>query len=249
MNQQMAFDFFSVVLPKKKKPPVHLLKYKLAEERLTAPVPDVEKMIPLVKKGARFSGGGQFVEEVHAKQYGEGVYSYFIIRTDTRTQAESIYSEAYMLREDDKLGMELESGYKLAEDLEKMGYKMAFVREIQVWSFRMGLLHPITVNAFSIKDVGDFIEVGLAPTKQVVHRERDEKSAFDFLKKLGIEKDQIMPTDALTLQMLYMQQQGDGQGGPPGAGAGGKDGEAPQEQEPQQKGKKTKGFGGDFKLG
>ena len=203
----MAFDFSSIIFPKRKIP-IHELKWKLPEGRMVAPIEDIEKKIPLIKKQAAFVFGGEFIEEIHAKEYGEGVYAYFILRTDKKTEKEQLVADAYMLREEEKLGMEVGSAYTVAQNLETMGYKYAFNRDVTVWSFRMGL---ITVNAYSIADFGDFIEVSLPATKLMKQREMDEKKAYLFFEKMGVKKEEVIPTDLITLQIYSLKQQAEGQ--------------------------------------
>jgi len=210
------------LLGRKRKPPVHELKWKLPEARLTAPVPDAEEWVGKLKKLGRFVGGGEFVDEIHAKEYGEGVYSYFIVRTDKKTQQEKLMADAYMLREEEKLGFDVESAYGIAENLEEMGYRMIFAREVTVWSFLSGALR---VNVYSIVDFGDFVEISLAATKLDSVRKKNQEQAETLFGKLGVKKEEIIPTDAITLQFTLMQQaaqqqQGGGEGGAGGAGGG-----------------------------
>ncbi|MCX6767960.1 MAG: hypothetical protein NTY90_04520 [Candidatus Micrarchaeota archaeon] len=202
-------DFF--LGKKKRKPPVHELKWKLPEERLTAPVEDAEDLVGKMKKHGRFIGGGEFLDEVHAKQYGEGVYSYFIVRTDKKTQKEKIIADAYMLREEEKLGMEVESAYEIAENLDEIGYKTIFSREVTVWSFLSGAL---AVNVYSVTGFGDFVEVSLPATKLDAVRKKNEEQAQKLFEKLGIKKEELVPTDAITLQYTVMMQQAEGAAGP-----------------------------------
>ncbi len=197
---QALRDFF---LGRKRKPVVHELKWKLPEARLTAPVEDAEEFVGRVKKIGRFAGGGEFVDEVHAKEYGEGIFAYFIVRTNKKTQEEKIIADAYMLREEEKLGIEVESAYEIAENLEEMGYKHVLSREITVWSFFAG---PLPVNVYSITDFGDFVEVSLPATKFDNIRKKNEEQAEKLFQKLGIRKEEVIPTDVTTLQYTVLQQ-------------------------------------------
>ncbi|MEK6954893.1 MAG: hypothetical protein AABX01_07820 [Candidatus Micrarchaeota archaeon] len=197
---QFDLDLMKALFPPKKKP-VHLMKWGLPEARFTTPVEDVEKKIPIIKGKTKFAGGGEFLEEIHAKDYGNGVYSYFIVRIDKKTEEETVYSEAYMLREDEKLGIGAMDAFKMSQDFEKLGYKHLFDREITVWSFRSLLK---VVNAFNVTDFGDFVEVGLPATKLATMRDIDEKWKDGFFLKLGVKKEDVIPTDPITLQLVTM---------------------------------------------
>lgn len=199
----MDFDLLKTLFPPKPAP-VHKLKWNILEARMTAPIEDAEKTVALVKKQAAFVGGGEFVEEVRYKEYGQGVNAYYVIRTDKRTQEETVHFDGYMLDEEDRLGMDVTNAATFAKDLEMMGYKYAFTREIEVWSFRK-LTVPITV--FSITGLGDFIEVSLPATKFAKQREKDEKLAEKLFASLKIDKKGVFPTDLLTLQLVSMQQE------------------------------------------
>ena len=205
---------------KKKKPVAHELKWKLPEARLTAPVGDAEEFVGKLKKLARFVGGGEFVDDVHAKEYGEGVYSYFIVRTDKKTERERLVADAYMLREEEKLGLDVESAYEIAENLDEMGYKRVFSREFTLWSFFAGAL-PVAV--YSIIDFGDFVETSLPATKLDTVRKKNEEQAEKLFEKMGIKKEEVIPTDVTTIQYTLMQQgrEGEGSGGEGEGGAGG----------------------------
>ncbi|MFH1199661.1 MAG: hypothetical protein V1708_01190 [Candidatus Micrarchaeota archaeon] len=204
LRMAMDFDLLKALFPPKKVPIQHKLKWNIPEARLTAPVEDAEKTVALVKKQAIFSGGGEFVEEVHAKEYGQGVYAYYVIRTDKRTQEETVHFDGYMLDEEDRLGMDVSNAATFAKDLEMMGYKYAFVREVEVWSLRM---LTVTINVFSVTGLGDFVEVALPATKFAKQREKDEKMAEKFFEKLKVDKKDIFPTDLITLQMASMQEE------------------------------------------
>ena len=70
----------------KKKRPLHELKWKIPEARLTAPVNDAEDYIALLRRKSRFIGGGEYTDVVYYKAYGENVNAYFTIRTDNKTE-------------------------------------------------------------------------------------------------------------------------------------------------------------------
>lgn len=194
--------FLDFLSPKKK--PKHELKWALPEARLTAPVEDAEKIVGALKKNkARFVGGGEFSDVIYAKQYAEGIFSYFILRVDKKTQHEKLFADAYMLQEEDRLGVEVTATHYVDEDLEKLGYAKAFARELAEWRFVYG---AIRASVFDISNFGAFLEVALPETKLVKVREANEKTAFDLFKKLGFAKEQVIPTDAITLQMVSLQQ-------------------------------------------
>lgn len=196
--------FFDFLLPKKK-PPKHELKWALPEARLTAPIEDAEKMVGALKKNkARFVGGGEFFDIVHAKQYAEGIFSYFILRIDKKTQHEKLFADAYMLQEEDRLGAEVTATHYVDEDLEKLGYKKVFEREVTEWRFVYG---AIRAGVFDVAGFGAFLEIALPETKFVKVREANEKTAFDLFKKLGFEKERVIPTDVITLQMVSVSQE------------------------------------------
>lgn len=199
-SMQFDLDLMKALFPPKKKP-VHMMKWGLPEARFTASVEDVEKKIPLIKRSAKFVGGGEYIEEIHARDYGNGIYSYFIVRIDKKTEAEVVFSEAYMLREEDKLGFDAIDVYKMSQDFEKLGYKHLFDREIMVWSFKSIARF---INAFDVRDFGYFVEVGLPATKLASMRDADEKWKDMMFLKLGIKKEDIIPTDSITLQLATM---------------------------------------------
>ncbi|MFH1107344.1 MAG: hypothetical protein V1787_05615 [Candidatus Micrarchaeota archaeon] len=199
----MDFDLLKMLFPPRPAP-VHKLKYNIPEARLTAPVEDAEKAVAQVRKLALFAGGGEFAEEIHFKDYGNNVFAYYIIRTEKLTQKESVHFDGYMLDEEDRLGMNVTNAYSFAKDLEGMGYQFGFVREVEVWSFRM---LAVPVNVFSITGLGDFIEVALPATKFAKQREKDEKAAQKFFDKMKTDKRDIIPTDLITLQLVSMQQE------------------------------------------
>ncbi|MFH1751066.1 MAG: hypothetical protein ABH863_05280 [Candidatus Micrarchaeota archaeon] len=235
-------DLMKALFPPRKKP-VHTMKWGFPEARYTAAVEDVEKKIPAIKGKAKFAGGGEYLEEIHAKDYGNGVFAYFIVRIDKKTEAETVYSEAYMLREEDKLGIDAMDAFKVSQDFEKLGYRHLFDREIMVWSFRRLLK---VVNAFDIADFGNFVEVGLPATKIASARETDEKWKDGFFLKLGMKKEDAVPTDAITLQLVTMmdkeQQQEFAEKQNSGMAGEGSQGGEPSTHAPAQQ-KKSMGFG------
>src|SRR3989344_3273031 len=237
---QFDLDLMKALFPPKKKP-VHTLKWGLPEARYTAALEDVEKKIPLMKKSARFAGGGEYIEEIHAKDYGNGIYAYFVVRIDKKTEEELVFSEAYMLREEDKLGFDAMDAVKISGDFDRMGYKHLFDREIMVWSFRS---IARVINAFDITDFGNFVEVGLPATKIASVRDIDEKWKDGFFEKLGVKKPDIIPTDPITLQLVTMMdsQQQEEFSKKQAAGPGGAEGASAGSVNPQQP-KKAMGFG------
>lgn len=181
----------------------HELKWKLPESRTSFPVKDAEKMVYDLKKSkAVFSGGGVFFDVIHAKEYGEGVFAYFIVRTEKRTGKETLSFDGYMLQEEDRLGFEVQSSYSIIEELEKLGYKEVFARELQEWNFNFGV---IKAKVSDIKDFASIIEFALPETKFERARESQEKTLDVLLKKLSLDKKQGVPTDTITLQLVESQ--------------------------------------------
>jgi len=224
------FDFF---MPKKK--PKHELKWPLPEVRLTVPLEDAEKTVGALKRvHARFISGGEFLDVIHAKQYAEGVYAYFIIRTDKKTEKETLFADAYMLQEEERLGLEVSASYSMIEDLEKLGFKKAFERELTEWRF---LYATLRANVFDIEELGSFLEIALPQTKFEKAREASEKTAFTLLEKLGYKKEDVIPTDVITLQLLSQKQ----------AQEQAKSQARKQARSGGESGKSV--FGGEFKLG
>src|SRR3989344_3869774 len=95
----------------KKKPPLHQLKWKIPEARLTAIVKDAEEQIAILRHKARFIEGGEYADTVYYKEYGEGVYTYFIVRVDNKTQSEKLLFDGYMIQEEENLNLEVASAY------------------------------------------------------------------------------------------------------------------------------------------
>ncbi|MBI5226046.1 hypothetical protein HY994_02280 [Candidatus Micrarchaeota archaeon] len=205
------------LLPKKK--PVHKLKWKLPEQRFCAPIEDAEKRVfELEKLKAKFVSGGEFMDVVHAKPYGEGVFAYFIVRTEKKTEDEHILFDGYMIQEEEPLGLNLSSSFSFMEDLEGLGYKQSLQRAVTEWRF---LMLPVKVAVFDVEQFGAFMEFALPATNFENDRKRQEKKLDDLFKKFGLKKEDALPTDVITLQWLSQQQeaaQGQGpdldQGGP-----------------------------------
>jgi len=208
------FDWVHVFLPKPK--PVHLLKWKIPESRFTIQVPDVEALLQQLRKNKlKFVAGGEFKDGVYAKEFGEGVLAYFVVRTDVRTQEEKLFFEGYMLEEEERLGVDVESAYGMMNSLEQLGYARAFDRPLSEWRFQSGALQVLVC---SIEGFGDFLELGLPATKLAKAREAHQKQAEQLLQKLGLKMEGAIPTDVLTLQYLsvregHMPQQEGGNGG------------------------------------
>ena len=201
--------FFDFLLPKKNKQ--HELKWKLPELRLTFEVKDAEKTVYNLKKNkALFTGGGEYFDIIHAKQYGEAVFAYFIVRSEKRTQKETLLFDGYMLQEEDKLGFDVQSSYSMIEELDKLGYKELFSREIEEWNFNFGV---IKIKVAEIAGLGKFAEFALPETKFDRAREAQEKTLEILLKKLELKKEEGVPTDLITLQLAETQGGGSGQQG------------------------------------
>ncbi|MFH1247373.1 MAG: hypothetical protein V1644_03255 [Candidatus Micrarchaeota archaeon] len=187
----------------KKKKPEHELKWKIPETRLTAAVEDVENYIGQIRKKARFIAGGEFADTVYYKTYGENTYAYFTVRVDTKTEQENLLFDGYMIQEDEKLNLEVASAYTIQPYLKKLGYEKAFDRSLTIWQFTAGI---IAITAYDIDEFGDFIEISLPATKFVKAREAAETFAFNFFEKLGVKKDDVIPTDLNTLQLLQTKE-------------------------------------------
>ncbi len=216
---------------KLKKKTRHELKWPLPEMRLTVPLEDCEKTVGELKRAhARFVSGGEFVDVVHAKQYAEGVFAYFIIRTDKKTEKETLFADAYMLQEEERLGVEVSASYSVIEDLEKLGFKKAFERDVTEWRF---FYATIRAAVFEIAGFGSFLEIALPQTKFEKAREASEKTAFALLAKLGFKKEEAIPTDVITLQLLTQKQAE----------------EEKAKSQARNTSEKRAGFSGEFKLG
>lgn len=188
---------------KRKKPPMHELKWKLPEERLTIAVDDANKHIAFLRRKARFVSGGEFIDTILAKTYGENTYAYYIIRTEKKTEKEFLLFDGYMIQEDDHIDTEIQSSYSMQKYLGQMGYEAKFQREVTEWRFSAGI---IGIKALSITDFGDFIEISLPGTKFEKARELAETYAFGMFNKMGFTKEEVIPTDIITLQIAQMQE-------------------------------------------
>ncbi|MEM4254964.1 MAG: hypothetical protein QXR53_01400 [Candidatus Norongarragalinales archaeon] len=190
--------FFDFLFPKKRK--MHELKWKLPEVRMVFPVKDAEKTVYELKKNkAVFANGGEYFDIIHAKEYGNGVFAYFIVRTEKLTQKETLSFDGYMLQEEDRLGFEVQSSYSMAEQLEKLGYREVLAREAQEWNFTFGI---VRIKVLDVKNFGSMIEFALPETKIDRAREAQEKTLEILFKKLGFDKSKAIPTDAITLQLV-----------------------------------------------
>ena len=188
---------------KGKKPPVHELKWKLPEERLTIAVDDANKHIAFLRRKAKFIAGGEFVDTIHAKMYGENTYAYYIVRTEKKTEKEFLLFDGYMIQEDDRIDTEIQSAYSMEKYLTQMGYEAKFQREVTEWRFSAGI---IGIKVVSITDFGDFIEIALPGTKFEKSRELAETYAFSLFNKMGFTKEEVIPTDIITLQLAQIQE-------------------------------------------
>ena len=194
--------FFDFLMPMK--PKQHELKWKLPEVRMTFEVKDAEKMVFSLKKNkCLFTGGGEFFDIIHSKQYGESVFAYFVVRSEKLTQKETLLFDGYMLQEEDRLGFEVQSSYSIVEQLEKLGYKEGFPREIEEWNFNFGV---IKIKVVDIDNFGKFLEFALPETKFDRARVAQEKTLETVLKKLELKKDEGVPTDVITIQMMELLQ-------------------------------------------
>ncbi|HEV8289649.1 MAG TPA: hypothetical protein VGQ00_01710 [Candidatus Norongarragalinales archaeon] len=215
----------------------HALKWPLPEERFSSEIEDAEQTVGTLRRfGARFLAGGEFDDVVYRKAFGEGVYAYFIVRTDKKTGDEKLIFDGYMLQEEERLNIEVESGFATAESLAGLGYEKALERSLSLWSLSfMGL----SVMVYAVDDFGDYIEVAVPPTKFAKQREAQDKTALSIFEKLQINKDDLVPLDVITLQIAELE-------------------EAEQAQQAQQPGGDESeeapkggpgGFSGEFKLG
>ncbi len=192
-------------IKRKPRPKEHKLKWKLPEARVTVPLKDAEEVVGKLEKKikARFVGGGEYADVVHAKEFGEGVFAYILVRTDKKTEEETIAAETYMIQEEEKLGFDVTTAYKIMEDLQALGYEQALEREYTIWRFQH---FEIPAVVYSINGFGDFLELALPATNFVHQRERTEKKAFALLEKLGFNKQDAIPTDVITLQVASAMQ-------------------------------------------
>lgn len=193
-------------IKRKPRPKEHKLKWKLPEQRLSVPIKDAEETVGKLEKKikARFLGGGEYADVVHAKEFGEGIFAYILVRTDKKTEEETVIAETYMLQEEEKLGFDVASAYKIIDDLKDMGYEEVLQREYTVWRFQH---FEIPAVVYSVNGFGDFLELALPATNFAHQRERTEKKAFELLEKLGFKKEEAIPTDVITLQMAGAAQE------------------------------------------
>ncbi len=185
---------------RKAKPAKHKLKWKIPEARLTVKVKDVDDAVLLLEKKLRlpFTSGGEYFEIVHAKEYGNGVYAYLLVRTNAKTEEETIAADAYMLQEEDTLGFDVTSAFKLDENLEQLGYSKVLERAYRVWSFRS---LELSVKVYDVDGFGAFVEVAIPATNFDDAREKAEKRALELLQKLGYGEKDVIPNDVITLQL------------------------------------------------
>ncbi len=182
-----------------KKPPIHKLKWKLPELRFVFPTKDAEAAVAKIRKLAVFKQGGAFNDTILMKEYGEGVFAYFIIRSDKRSEEESVLFDGYMIQEEEPLGLSIESGFSTQESLQKLGYSPAFTRSLTEWRFST---INFRVGVFQIEGLGPFIEFALPQTDLEKTREIQQK-AFDLaVKRLGLRQKDALPADVITLQLL-----------------------------------------------
>ncbi len=183
----------------------HEFKWAAPEQRLTAPIDDAEKTIAALRREkAAFVSGGEFIDVIHAKEYGQGVFAYFIVRTEKKTQKESVLFDGYMIQENDRLGEEVVSSSTLMRDLEELGYRQSLAREVTEWRFTIGVLRAAV---FEIEGFGKFLEVALPEAKTDKIRETQEAASKSLFKKLGLKQEDAVPTDAITLQLVTLLQQ------------------------------------------
>lgn len=191
----------------KRKPISHKLKWKLPEGRYSSPLENADAIVNILERKlhAKFIGGGEYSERVFAKEFGEGVFAYMLVRTDKRTEEETIVADAYMIQEEDeRLGFDVSSGFKIAQDLESMGYDEMFTREYKAWKFNY---FEVTVSVLDIASLGGFIEVAAPATNFAEARERMEKRAMDLFAKLSIKKEDVIPTDVITIELMESAKQ------------------------------------------
>lgn len=199
------FDAVRGLLGMKPKKPVHKLKWKLPEMRLSIPVPDAEDAVAKVKKlGGKYLSGGEFSDTVYAKPYGEGVFAYFLVRVEKKTENEHLLFDGYMIQEEEPLGLTLSSSFSVMEDLEELGYERILSREVTEWRLSLPFLRAAV---FDIAEFGAFIELALPATNFADARDKQQKKAEDVLKKLGVKVEEALPTDVVTLQYLSQQQE------------------------------------------
>ena len=188
----------------RKKPVVHELKWKIPESRSCAPLQDAETAVAKLRKFCVFKSGGEYYDTIYTKEYGDGVFAYFIVRTDKRTEKETLVFDGYMVQEEDeKLGFTLETGFEMMRNLASMGYKQEFSREVTEWNFTY---HLLSVSVYDITDFGAFVQVSMPATKIEGTRRLAEKSVDAFFDKMKVQKRDIIPTDVITLQVMLSHQ-------------------------------------------
>ena len=124
---------------------------------------------------------------------------------DVLASGETLLFDGYMIQEEERLNLEVASAYTIQQYIEKFGYKKGFDRAITLWQFTAGI---ISITVYSIDEFDDFIEVALPGTKFVKAREAAENFAFNLLEKLGVKKDDVIPTDVNTLQLMQVKESG-----------------------------------------
>jgi len=184
--------------------PKHKLKWKLPEVRMTAQVEDAEKTVALVRKIAAFKAGGEFRETVYFKEHYPQIYSYFTVRADKKTENEKLLFDGYMLQEEEKIDVDLAVAFEVEQNLKSLGYDVLFPRELTEWAF-LYLMLPVKVQ--DVDGFGAFVELALPATDVETDRKKAEKMADLFFKRLGFAKEQVVPTDIVTLQLVLLQQE------------------------------------------
>jgi len=188
----------------RKKPVIHELKWKIPESRASAPLDDAETAVAQLRKFCVFKTGGEYYDTIYTKEYGDGVFAYFIVRTDKRTEKETLIFDGYMVQEEDeKLGFDLETGFEMMKNLASMGYKQEFAREVTEWHFSY---HTLEIAVYDITDFGAFVQVSMPATKIEGTRKLAEKSLDAFFEKMKVQKRDIIPTDVITLQVMLSRQ-------------------------------------------
>ncbi len=191
----------------KKDPTIHKLKWKIPEQRICAPIENPMDIVSIMEKKikAKFLGGGQYSDIVHVKEYGQEIFSYIFLRTDSRNEEETVVADGYMIQEDDiKLGFDVSSASTIDTNLAAMGYSAVFERSYKIWKF--GYYNSI-VNIYDIDKFGSFVEINLPATNFEKARENDSKILEKLLGILNIKEDVILATDVTTLQLLSEMQE------------------------------------------
>ena len=215
-----GIDFSKIrefLLGRKPGPAHHELKWKIPESRLCAPIADAEATVASLRKSSAFLSGGQFVDSIYARDYGQGIFAYFIVRTGKKDEKETLLFDGYMVQEEDeKLGLNIEVSFELMKNLGAMGYEQEAVRELTEWNFNhLGL--PVSV--YDITDFGQFVQASIPATKFEHVRRITEKKADRFFEHQKIAKRDIIPTDVITLQVMLARQLVQSQKGQPKIGS------------------------------